>query len=257
MTKSAEIPSDGLANFHPRLEVRSLLNVRLENIPDVADVGYRFHDGTELLGLIKIKTRREKPDFRFEDERLESQFLLLDKLQELSLSEEELKIVRQNVLPISELDRDLSRHHIKQSRSFESRVKTNDIEFKNAAGVIDEYGASYGIEEQVKGLKSVVDNAANTQKDFRTASLRNDFGRSLGLLHPSIDIWLKLPSYSGRVMKAARLAGFAIHGESGSRAVEPIIEGFGGTKGFVPEALYIDPSVQLRVGEGFTKVEKA
>lgn len=244
------VPSDEL---HPRLPLRQLDSVTLENASGEADVSYQFRDGSELLDFVKIRTRRDTVGLRFENPALEAQFLLINTAIQSGLSIEEFDIVRKQLLPLAELDDDLVRHWIKLTRSFESKIKSSDTEFKSAAGTVVDLSEGYDISSTVADLDTSVSNAVDKKKDFRTASLLQDFDRSLMKLDPTIDIWLKLPSYDGRVMKAARLSGFAIHGRSGHTAVEPVIQGRGSAVGFIPESLYVQPGVNLRVGNKYTR----
>lgn len=257
---NAEIPkiteSSEITNY-PRLRAQSIEKVVQKRSPGNADVSYQFSDGSELLDFIKIGTRRESPDFRFENEALESQFLLLGLDPSAELSKDEFDILRKYLLPLAALSNDLARHHIYQSRKFTSRVKSRDLELRDAAKTLAEDGPGYGLEDVVSGIQGVVNKATNGQKDIRTTHLLGDFQRSMGMLDASsIEVWLKLPSYKGDITRAARLSRFALHGDSGKREVEPVIQTKAGEVGLVPESLYVAPSVQLRVGDKHTRIKK-
>jgi hypothetical protein len=242
---------------YSRLRVQSIERVVQKRSPGNEDVSYQFSDGSELLDFIKIGTRRESLDFRFESESLESQFLLMGLNPQSELSKEEFDIVRKYLLPIAALNNDLVKHHIYQSRKFTSMVKSRDLELRNAANTLAEDGPGYGLTDTVAGIQAVVRDATNGQKDMRTTHLLRDFQRSMGILDASsIEVWLKLPGYKTGITRAARLSRFAIHGDSGKTAVEPVIQTKAGELGLIPESLYIAPSVQLRVGNKHTRIKK-
>lgn len=91
------------------------------------------------------------------------------------------------------------------------------------------------------------DQEADQKKEFRTKSLLDDLNfyfANLGYM----DTWFKVhPRVDDSITLAAQLVGFTLYGEGEQTAVEPIVMGTDGTVGLLPENVYIDPYLSLRV----------
>lgn len=236
---------------YPRHSLENLHQLTLRHSDMDGGVSYQFEDGSELLDFIIINSRREDQGLRFTNPVLEAEFSFINSSLDRTLPAEQYEIIRQR-FPLSQLNHDIVTHHKSRSRSFESKVKLEDIRAKVAATTLESLGSNYGFSRQAKRLGLVVGKAVDEKKDFRTKSLLEDFRRSFEALDPSIDVWLKLSGYEGRTY-SAQLAGFTIHGSNGETAVEPVVFSADGEVGTIPEETYINPTVQLRVNPSLVK----
>jgi len=210
-------------------------------------VSYHFNDATEfdplterdnateLLSLIQLGARAD-----YEAMHSEKKFKAAKLLKKKS--------------PVMLLDKKLSTHSNDRTTAFESRDKTDDSVARRSAEILfelqqprDDGKVPYTFPGFTEAVRDGIRAGVEQHREMRTRKLLEEFEgyfRELG----GTEVWMRaIPKDGGTLVYAALLDGFTIHGSGSETAIEPVVIGVDGRRGLLPDSVYAEPSLHIRL----------